>query len=240
MDSIDLVCLFAFFIFQIFTFIFFRVDENLKWKAADFGGLNDIRVSVDEVFRPDITIINAVETENVLRTSTHSDLILWNTGEMFWMPAISMKTICDVDLTNWPYDRQTCIYRFASWTYDGSALNLRNTSNKIDLGSFVDNPEWEVIDSKCEYKLHMYFEGASYPEVIYYLTIERKVTIYRYTVYFPVLCALLINLMTLFLDIRTTLRFHLSSLSFITLLMIILYLAFKLGFGALGTPNVGK
>lgn len=127
MDSIDLVCLFAFFIFQIFTFIFFRVDENLKWKAADFGGLNDIRVSVDEVFRPDITIINAVETENVLRTSTHSDLILWNTGEMFWMPAISMKTICDVDLTNWPYDRQTCIYRFASWTYDGSALNLRNT-----------------------------------------------------------------------------------------------------------------
>lgn len=86
----------------------------------------------------------------------------------------------------------------------------------------------------------MYFEGASYPEVIYYLTIERKVTIYRYTVYFPVLCALLINLMTLFLDIRTTLRFHLSSLSFITLLLIILYLAFKLGFGALGTPNVGK
>lgn len=104
-----------------------RVDENLKWKPSDYGGLDDIRVHVDEVFRPDITIINAIDTENVVRSTTHSDLILWNSGEIFWMPAISMKTICDVDLTNWPFDQQTCIYRFASWTYDGDSLDLRNS-----------------------------------------------------------------------------------------------------------------
>lgn len=104
----------------------------------------------------------------------------------------------------------------------------------------MDNGEWEVVDSRCEYKLHVVFEGAHYPEVIYYLTIERKVTIYRYTVYLPVLCALLINLMSLFLDIRNQLRFHLSSLSFMTIFAVVLYLGFKLGFGSIGMPKVGK
>lgn len=103
-----------------------RVDENLKWEPSDFGDIEDIRVNVDEVFRPDITIINSVDSVNVVRSTTHSDLILWNTGEIFWMPAISMKTVCDVDLYDWPYDQQTCVYRFASWTFDGNALDLRN------------------------------------------------------------------------------------------------------------------
>lgn len=104
----------------------------------------------------------------------------------------------------------------------------------------MENAEWAPVDSRCEYKMHIYDESSHYPEVIYYLTIERKATIYRYTVYLPVLCALLLNLMSLFLDIRCELRFHLSSLSFVTLLLVLLYLGYKLGFGSLGIPRVSK
>lgn len=96
--------------------------------------MEEIRVSVEEVFRPDITIINSVETDNVLKRTTHSDLILWYTGEIFWMPALTMKTLCDLDLTYWPFDQQTCVYRFASWTYNGNALDLQNVCKlKLDL-----------------------------------------------------------------------------------------------------------
>lgn len=102
------------------------MDENLKWKRSEYGGLEDIRVQVDEVFRPDITIINSADSENIIRSTTHSDLILWFSGDIFWMPALSMKTICEIDLTEWPFDEQTCLFRFASWTYDGDALNLVN------------------------------------------------------------------------------------------------------------------
>ena len=104
------------------------IDENLKWKAEDFGSIEDIRVRMTEVFQPDITLVNSVETANVIKTSTHSDLILWNTGEIFWMPAVTFRTICDIKLTDWPFDKQTCEFRFASWTYDGDALDLRNSS----------------------------------------------------------------------------------------------------------------
>lgn len=104
----------------------------------------------------------------------------------------------------------------------------------------MENAEWKPVASRCEYKMHVYAEISHYPEVIYYLTIERKTTIYRYTVYLPVLCALLLNLMSLFLDIRNEMRLQLSSLSFGTLFLVILYLGFKLGFGSVGIPRVGK
>ena len=130
---VELVVIFKSIFFWLFTLqnLFIRLDENLKWISSDYGNIDDIRVRVDEVFRPDITLINSVDNENVIRTSTHSDMILWNTGEMFWMPAISMKTICDVDLSEWPFDQQTCIYRFASWTYDGDSLDLRNACKLV-------------------------------------------------------------------------------------------------------------
>ncbi|UXI18370.1 DNA replication complex GINS protein PSF2-like [Sarcoptes scabiei] len=215
-------------------------DENLKWKTIEFGGIEDIRVKVDEVFRPDITLINSADSENVLKRSTHSDLILWFTGEVFWMPAISMKTLCQINLVDWPFDQQTCLYRFASWTYDGTGLNLQNMSDRVDLSSFTENSEWDPIESTCEYKMHDYDEGVFYPEVVFGLKLQRKTTIYRYAVYIPVICALLLNLMALFLDVQNKLRFHLSTLTFFTLLIIILYLGAKLGFGSLGLPKVIK
>ncbi|XP_075678940.1 acetylcholine receptor subunit beta-like 1 [Dermatophagoides pteronyssinus] len=217
------------------------IDENLKWKRSEYGGIEDIRVHVDEVFRPDITIINSADSENIIRSTTHSDLILWFSGDIFWMPALSMKTICEIDLTEWPFDQQTCLFRFASWTYDGDALNLVNVSDKIDLTSFSENSEWDIIDSSCEYMVHDTNEGGQFfPEVVFSINIHRKTSIYRYVVYFPIISVLFLNLMALFLDVRNPLRFHLSILCFITLLLIALFLGNKLGFGSLGIPKVIK
>lgn len=106
------------------------------------------------------------------------------------------------------------------------------------MTSFSDNSEWDLVKTWVDYKLHIYFENAYYPEVIFYLTMERKPTNYRYTIYLPAMCAIWINLISLWLDVRNHLRFQLSSLSFLTLVLIILYLGFQLGFGSWGTPKV--
>ena len=89
--------------------------------------MQDIRIQVNEVYRPDVTLLNSVLNDNVFRTSTHSDMVLWANGLINWMPAVSLRTVCDVDLTEWPFDEQTCSFRFASWTYEGSAMNIINS-----------------------------------------------------------------------------------------------------------------
>lgn len=107
------------------------------------------------------------------------------------------------------------------------------------MSSFNENPEWEPVASKCEYKTHTYSE-TFFPEVIFSITLKRKTTVYRYVVYFPILCALFLNLMTFFIDVRNHLRFYLSTVCFFTLLLYLLYLGSRIGFGSMGTPNVCK
>lgn len=107
------------------------------------------------------------------------------------------------------------------------------------MTSFVATGEWLPVSSHAEYKKTFYYDEF-FPEVVFSLVLQRQPTIYRYAIYWPVLCVIILNLMTLFLDVRNNLRFHLSGLSFFTLLIVILYLASKLSFGSLGTPKVSK
>lgn len=112
-------------------------------------------------------------------------------------------------------------------------------ADTIDLTSFSENSEWDITDSSCEYMVHDTNEGGQFfPEVVFSMNIRRKTSIYRYVVYYPVISVLFLNLMALFLDVRNTLRFHLSTLSFVTLLLVALFLGNKLGFGSLGIPKV--
>ena len=178
-----------------------------------------------------------------------------------------MRTVCaELDLSEWPTDRQSCEYHFASWTYEGSALNLVNAckctpffgldsdslilkpflpssffpaAETISLDNLAESSEWTVLSTSCEKKVHS-FEGAQYPEVIFRLNVQRRASLYRATVYFPVLCALAFSLMTFFLRFDNKLRLHLGGLSFGTLLVELLFLGNRLGFGSLGTPRVGK
>ncbi len=84
-------------------------------------------------------------------------------------------------------------------------------------------------------------ENDFFPEVNCYLRLKRRSANYRYTVYLPVICALLLNLLSFFLDVAGRLRFQMVSIAFGSLLLELLYLAVKLGsVSSIGQPKVGE
>ncbi|XP_017461122.1 PREDICTED: neuronal acetylcholine receptor subunit beta-3-like, partial [Rhagoletis zephyria] len=128
------------------------VDEQLRWRPDEFGGIVDIRVTAGEVFRPDIVLLNSVQPENIIRTNTHSDLLLYESGHLVWVPALSMRTVCaELDLSEWPTDRQSCEYHFASWTYEGSSLNLVNAF--IYIGQMIILVAFSLLWSSVAFTL---------------------------------------------------------------------------------------
>ena len=50
-------------------------------------------------------------------------------GTVIWVPPSQFTVFCDLDLTYWPYDKQTCMLRVGSWTYDGEQLDLQLDSH---------------------------------------------------------------------------------------------------------------
>ena len=46
------------------------------------------------------------------------------TGYTYWIPSYKWQTSCDVDLTYFPFDTQTCSVIFVNWIYTVSQRTL--------------------------------------------------------------------------------------------------------------------
>ncbi len=53
-------------------------------------------------------------------------------------------------MTSFPFDIQTCKFKFGSWTYDGYKVNLDflNNASDIDFEEYTESSEWEMIHSQ--------------------------------------------------------------------------------------------
>lgn len=61
----------------------------------------------------------------------------------------------EIDVEYFPFDEQTCVMKFGSWTYDGFQVDLRhidesNGTNVVDIGidlsEFYTSVEWDVLE----------------------------------------------------------------------------------------------
>ena len=44
---------------------------------------------------------------------------LFHTGDVEWKPPAIYHSSCEMDVEYFPFDEQTCVMKFGSWTYDG-------------------------------------------------------------------------------------------------------------------------
>lgn len=53
------------------------------------------------------------------------------TGEVFWKPPAIYKSSCEINVEYFPFDEQSCIMKFGSWTYNGFQVRNLGTERHI-------------------------------------------------------------------------------------------------------------
>lgn len=51
---------------------------------------------------------------------------VYHNGLVEWKPPAIYKSSCEIDVEYFPFDEQTCVMKFGSWTYDGNKVRIHS------------------------------------------------------------------------------------------------------------------
>uniref|UniRef100_A0A1I7XKZ5 Neur_chan_LBD domain-containing protein n=1 Tax=Heterorhabditis bacteriophora TaxID=37862 RepID=A0A1I7XKZ5_HETBA len=132
-----------------------RVMVHLcSYLSANPFGLSSIQLSEAELscfrVRNTLRVIKLVSDNVTVLVDTNFDstyptnMVVYNSGDVHWIPPGIFKISCKIDIEWFPFDEQRCFFKFGSWTYDGFKLDLQPAKGGFDISEYLPNGEWAL------------------------------------------------------------------------------------------------
>ncbi|XP_022787608.1 neuronal acetylcholine receptor subunit alpha-10-like [Stylophora pistillata] len=124
-------------------------NHLLKWDPKDYGGVKEIHVSPSDIWVPDTLLYNNIDDEERMgggRTTYTTNIELHYDGKNTWLNPAMFKSICSVDVTNFPFDDQECQLKFGSWAFDKSKIDLAVKNGSTLNTYYIKNGEWKMLN----------------------------------------------------------------------------------------------
>ncbi|XP_046542526.1 neuronal acetylcholine receptor subunit beta-3-like [Haliotis rubra] len=100
------------------------VDIRLKWNASEYGGVTNVKLPSMRLWLPDIVPFNAAPT--AVSDPVYEELVdVSNDGTVRWGPLMVVSSKCPLDVTNFPFDTQSCTVVFGSWLHTRQQMDMR-------------------------------------------------------------------------------------------------------------------
>ncbi|XP_071087003.1 neuronal acetylcholine receptor subunit non-alpha-2-like [Haliotis cracherodii] len=176
-------------------------DDIFRWDPAQYDNITKLVLPTSSVWLPIIALDNSVD--NIIEKNFRDNfyVLISYTGLMSWEPGGVFTTSCEMDITLYPFDRQTCTMFFSTWDYTVDLVNLTFASPEVDRDAYVENGEWEILSTKVEGDRFSYNNSPEmiYPEVAVTIQIRRKSTYYFINILTPCLMMSCLVLMVFYL-----------------------------------------
>ncbi len=97
-----------------------------------------------------------------------------HTGQVTYSIGGKLITTCELKLSKFPYDKQTCDVELSNRAYTTKHITLQLQSNEVDMSKYKENGLWKV-HSSVVLKHTVYDDDNSvYESIIYHFHLERK------------------------------------------------------------------
>jgi len=77
--------------------------------------------------------------------------VIESDGTVLWIPPALFRSSCSIDITQFPFDVQTCELKFGSWTYDGFKLDI-DFYNNVSQASIQERRAIAGRTAQCRCK----------------------------------------------------------------------------------------
>ncbi|XP_043521055.1 acetylcholine receptor subunit alpha-like isoform X2 [Frieseomelitta varia] len=223
-------------------------DYKLKWDPKEYGGVEMLHVPSDHIWRPDIVLYNNADGNFEVTLATKATLNY--TGRVEWKPPAIYKSSCEIDVEYFPFDEQTCVMKFGSWTYDGFQVDLRHideidNSNVVDIGvdlsEFYTSVEWDILEVPAVRNEKFYTCcDEPYLDITFNITMRRKTLFYTVNLIIPCMGISFLTVLVFYLPSDSGEKVSLSISILLSLTVFFLLLAEIIPPTSLVVPLLGK
>ncbi|CAC5421172.1 CHRNA3 [Mytilus coruscus] len=119
-------------------------------------------------------------------------------GEIRWELSAILSTSCDMDVTYFPYDSQTCDIELTSWGFHTDAVNLTFLKTNLDLEDYSINGGCNIV-STSKHSSELTEEGLVYSEIVF----EILSNYYILSVIIPVIITAVLTSVTFILPVES-------------------------------------
>ncbi|XP_012276461.1 acetylcholine receptor subunit alpha-like [Orussus abietinus] len=223
-------------------------DYKLKWDPKEYGGVEMLHVPSDHIWRPDIVLYNNADGNFEVTLATKATLNY--TGRVEWKPPAIYKSSCEIDVEYFPFDEQTCVMKFGSWTYDGFQVDLRHIDEirgsnvveiGVDLSEFYTSVEWDILEVPAVRNEKFYTCcDEPYLDITFNITMRRKTLFYTVNLIIPCTGISFLTVLVFYLPSDSGEKVSLSISILLSLTVFFLLLAEIIPPTSLVVPLLGK
>merc|ERR1712214_159853 len=149
-----------------------------------------------------------------------------------------------------PFDEQTCVTKFGSWTYDGFQVDLRHMCEDedsnvvpfgIDLSEFYMSVEWDILEVPAVRNEKFYTCcDEPYLDITFNITMRRKTLFYTVNLIIPCMGISFLTVLVFYLPSDSGEKVSLSISILLSLTVFFLLLAEIIPPTSLVVPLLGK
>ncbi|GFR57407.1 acetylcholine receptor subunit alpha [Elysia marginata] len=124
------------------------VDDWLAWNSSEYGNITDFLYPQSKIWLPDLVIENSVESQRQL--GYNMNLVrIESTGLIDWSPSEVIKTGCDIDVTYYPFDTQTCSIIVSTWMSTKKDIDIDPQAGHdgLILDKYGASGTWELMSN---------------------------------------------------------------------------------------------
>ncbi|KAK3106248.1 hypothetical protein FSP39_015984 [Pinctada imbricata] len=153
-------------------------DTRLTWNTTKYSGQKLTYRSQQDVWKPDLVLSNGNSKIHELGNRFYF-VVIHHTGDINWEPYEVLTTVCNMDMTYFPYDKQICYINFRIWSFSHTDVSIAAASH-LKLTT-TGNGIWAVEDTSSEVVLEDSHHTAKFKVVL-----RRKPQFFIFNVVLPI------------------------------------------------------
>ncbi|CAF2011275.1 unnamed protein product [Rotaria magnacalcarata] len=122
-------------------------DDRLSWTPnATNGNITVVMLPVKSIWIPDTMILNSADPSGYFTVNDYSLASIYYDGQVYLiLPALAIKTKCNVAVKNFPFDKQVCSINVTSWSQGSNRIVYTEKNDSIiDLSDYDEHPIWQL------------------------------------------------------------------------------------------------